>query len=77
VPLESQHGVIAHHAASIIGNLNELLPPRLDADFDPRRSGVERILQHLFRDGRRTLHHLAGSDLVRDIFGKYVDPPHA
>src|SRR5215831_4049633 len=73
VPLESQHGIVANHAASIVGDLDEFLSARLYAELDPGRSGIERVFEHLFDDGCRTLDNLTSGNLVRDIFGEYVD----
>jgi hypothetical protein len=35
MPLKRQHRIVAHHAASVVRNLNQLLPARLHADLDP------------------------------------------
>src|ERR1700732_2086206 len=74
--LERQHGVIAHHAAAVVGDLDQLLPARFDADLDSRCPGVERVLEHFLYYGSRTLHHLAGGDLVGNGLREYVDAAH-
>ena len=74
--LEGEHGVVAHHAASVVGDLNELFAARLDADLDARGAGVEGVFEHLLDHGRRPLHHFAGGDLVGNGFGEYVDAAH-
>src|SRR4029077_10323715 len=56
--------------------LDEPLPARLDVDPDAARTRVQRILQQLLHHRGRTLHHLAGSDLVGNDFGKDVDSTH-
>ncbi len=76
MPLKGQHGVVAHHAASVVGNLDEFLSARLHADLDPGRARVERVLKHLFDHRGRPFHHLAGGDLVGNVFGKNVDAAH-
>ena len=76
MPFKRQHGVVAHHAAAVVGNLDQLLSAGLDADLDSRRARVQRVLQHLLHHGRRPLHHLACGDLVGDGFGEYVDAAH-
>ena len=50
MPLEREHGIVANHAASVVGNLNEFFAARLDADLNARRARVERVLQQLFHD---------------------------
>ena len=74
--LERQHGVIAHHAAAVVGNLDQLLPARFDADFNARCPGIKRVLEHFLYHGSRALHHLAGGDLVGNGLGEYVDAAH-
>ena len=76
VALEGQQGVVAHHAAAVVGDLDELLAAGLDLNLDARRTGIERVLQQLLHHRRRPLHHFAGGDLVRDVFGENVDAAH-
>ena len=76
VALEGQHGVVAHHAAAVVGDLDQLLPARLDLDADARGTGVQRVLQQFLHHRRGTLHHFAGGDLVGDSFGENVDFAH-
>src|SRR5262249_61500257 len=56
VPLKREQGVVAPHAASVVGNLYEFLPAGLDLGFDPRGSGIERILEQLLYHRRRPLY---------------------
>ena len=74
--LEGQHRIIAHHAAPVVGYLNQLLPACLNLNANARGTCIQRILQQLFHYRRRTLNHLAGSDLVGDSFGKDVNLAH-
>ena len=76
VALKGQHGIVAHHAAAVIGDLDQLLPARLDLNADARGTGVQRVLQQFLHYRRGTLDHLAGSDLVGNSFGKDVDFAH-
>ena len=76
MPLERQHGIIAHHAASIICDLDQLFSARLHADLDPRRARIQSVLEQLLHHGRRPLHHFAGGDLVGNLLGKYVNAAH-
>ena len=77
VALESQHGVVAHHAAAVVGYLDELLSAGFDVHANALRTRVQRILQQLFDYRRRTLHYLAGGDFVGDIVGENVDAAHS
>ena len=76
MPLKRQHGIVAHHAATVVGNLDQLLPAGLHADLNSRCARVERVLQHLLHHRRRPLHHLARGDLVGNSLGEYVDASH-
>ena len=76
VALEGEHGIVAHHAAAVVGNLDQLLPARLDLNANTRGTGVQRVLQQFLYDRRRTLDHLAGSDLVGNSLGKNVNLAH-
>jgi hypothetical protein len=66
VPLEREHGIVASHAAAVIGDANEGATTVLDVHLDGGRARVERVLDQLLHDGRRSLHHFTGSDLVGD-----------
>ena len=41
-----------------------------------RRAGVERVLDELLDDRRGTLDHLAGGNLVREMWRQEVDASH-
>ena len=47
MPLEGQQRVIAHHAAAVVGDLDQLLAAALYLYANAGRAGVERILQQL------------------------------
>ena len=74
--LEGQQSIVAHHAATIVGHLDQLLAARFHLHADPRRARIQRVLQQLLQHRRRTLHHLARGDLVGNMLGKYVDSGH-
>ena len=76
VTLEGEHGVVAHHAASVVDHLDQLAAARLDVDANATGPGIERVLQQLFRDRCGALDDLAGGDLVGYIFGENVDAAH-
>src|SRR5689334_22166629 len=74
--LKGEHSVVAYHAASVVGDLDQLLPARLDIDLDARGPGVEGVLKQLLDYRGRPLHHFAGGDLVGHGFGENVDLAH-
>ena len=74
--LESQHGIVAHHAAAVIGDLDQLLSACLDLNANARCARIQRVLQQLLHHRRRTLDHLAGSNLVGNSLGKNVNLAH-
>src|SRR5260370_15741324 len=76
VALEGEHGIVANHAASVVGDLNQLLAAGLDVDLDARCARIQRVLQQFLYYGSRALHHLAGGDLVGYLLGEYVNAAH-
>ena len=76
VALEGQQGVVAHHAAAVVGDLDELLAAGFDLDPDAGGAGVERVLEQFLDHRSRALHHFAGGDLVGNGFGENVDAAH-
>ena len=74
--LEGQQRIVAHHAASVVDDANQFAAARFHVNANPLRSRVERIFQQLLHYGRRSLHHFAGSDLVRHLIGKNADIAH-
>ncbi len=74
--LECEKSIVAHHAAAIVGNLNQFLPARLHLNPNAGRTGVQRIFQQFFGHGSRTLHYFAGGNLIGDIFREDVDSAH-
>jgi len=60
-------GVVAKHAAAIVGDADQ--PPAAGLDFHPyiRRARIQRILQQLFDNGCRPFHHLARGDLLATL----------
>ena len=74
--LEGQQSVVAIHAAAVVGDADQLAPAGLDLDADAVGPGVQSVLQQLFNDGGRPVHHLARGDLVGNLVGKYTDAAH-
>ena len=67
VALKGQQSIIAHHAAAVIGHLDELFAATFNLNFNAGGPGVEGIFQQLFQDGSRALNYLARSDLVGNV----------
>src|SRR5262249_7541883 len=67
VAFESQEGIVAHHARSIVDHLDELLASGFDLPFNARGAGIERVLEKLLQYGCRTFHHLASRDFVGNM----------
>ena len=76
MPFERQQRIVAHHAAAVIGNANELAAAALDRDHDPGRAGIERILQQLLDHRCRPVDDLAGGDLIGHLVGENADAAH-
>ena len=73
---KGQQRIVAHHAAAVVGDADQLAAAALHPDDDAVRAGVERILQQLLDHGCRPVDNLAGRDLVGHLIGKYVDAAH-
>src|SRR5208282_1168306 len=76
VTLEGQHGIVAHHATAVVGDLDQLFATGFYLNANARGTRVQRVLQQFFHHRRGTLDHLAGGDLVGDSLGKDVDLAH-
>ena len=76
VTLEGEHSVVVQHAPTIIDDLDKLASTGLDVDANAARTRIEGVLQQLLHNRCGTLHHLAGSNLVRDVFGEDVYAAH-
>src|ERR1039458_5578727 len=76
MPLEGKQRVVPHHAVAVVDDADQLSPAALNLNPNPRGSCIERVLQQLLHHGRRPLHHLAGSNLIGHLVGKYTDAPH-
>jgi hypothetical protein len=76
VAFEGQQGVVTNHAASVVGDLDELFAARFDLNLDAGGTGVKRVLQEFLDHRCRALHHFASRDFVGNGFGKNVDASH-
>ena len=73
VTLDRELDVVALDAGAVVhdGDPDEATP--LDEDVDPRRAGIEGVLDKLLHDRCGSLDHLAGRDRVRDDLGQPAD----
>ena len=74
VTLQRQEGVLAGHAASGVGHLDEPPPPRLDLDQHLFGARIEGVLHQFLGHGGGTFHHLARGNLVGQVFREYPNP---
>ena len=76
VAFEGEESIVTHHAAAVVGDLDELAAPAFDFKADVGGSGVERVLQHFLDHGGGTVDDLASGDLVGNLVGEYADAAH-
>jgi hypothetical protein len=76
VAFQGEDGVLPPHARSVIGDPHEGQAALLDVDLDRTRAGVEGVLHQFLDDGRWTLDHLPGGDLVHEPRREYLDERH-
>ncbi len=77
VALEGEKCIVAHHAATVVGNADEAAAAGLDLDTNIGCAGVQRVLEKLFNDGGRTLDNFASRDLIGDGVRKNFDFAHS
>ena len=70
---ERERQLRGRDAAAVVAHAHQADAAVLDVDRDPSRAGIERVLDQLLDDGRRTLDHLARSDLVDERTFEYPD----
>ena len=76
VPFEAEQGVVAAHAQAVVDHAHEAAPAGLDFHRDARGLRIERVLDEFLHDAGRPLNHLAGGDLIGDLFGQQADAVH-
>src|SRR6185437_14827954 len=76
MPFKGKQGVVADHAAAVIGNLNKLLPAGFDLQLNARGTRIQRVLQQFLYHRRRTFNYLARSNLVGNSFGENMNTAH-
>ncbi len=73
VALDREVEVVARHALAVVADADEPPAAAVGHDLDAVRAGIERILDQLLHDARRTLDHLAGGDAVDHGLGELAD----
>ena len=73
---DRQGKVLGVDAGAVVHDPHEAHAPLLERDGDPRRTGVECVLEEFLDDARRTFDHLAGSDPVDDRHRQSVNASH-
>ena len=66
VPAKRQRQVDRGHPLAVVDHLDQTLPGGLDADLDPRRAGIDRVLHKLLDHRCGSIDHLARGDAVGD-----------
>jgi len=66
-PSETTASRSSRLARAVVSYSNQFLPARDDVDVQAARTGIEAVLSKFLDDGRRTLHHFAGGDLVDQV----------
>ena len=74
--LEGQQGVVAQHAAAIVGNADQAPAARLHFHAQLGSARVQRIFEQLLDHGSGPLDHLSGGDFVGDLVGQDADAAH-
>ena len=70
MPLERKRDIARAHAMSIVGDDDPFDPAPRQCDIDPRRSGIDRVLDQLFEHGGGALDDLARRNPVDEMFGQ-------
>ncbi len=74
--LEGEESIVAHHAAAVVGDLDQLAAAAFDFEANVGGSGVERVLEQFLDHGGGTVDDLASGDLVGNLVGEYADAAH-
>lgn len=61
---DSQFKLVFGYAFSVVLNADALNAPTVNADGDFRRTRIKCVLQKLFHNGGRPIHHFASGDLA-------------
>jgi hypothetical protein len=64
VALRRQRQLVRRDAAAVVGDRDQGAPAAAQLYRDPRRAGIDRVLDQLLHRGRGPLDHLTGGDPV-------------
>ena len=70
---ETQEGVVASHAVSVVADPDEAFASAANFDANSGGLGVNRIFHKLLENGRGPFNHLAGCDLVGHLVRQDTD----
>ena len=76
VALHRERELVRRDAAAIVGDRDQRPPAAAQLDRDPRRTGIDRVLDQLLDRGRRPLDHLTGGDPVDHAWRQGADGWH-
>jgi hypothetical protein len=71
-----QRQILRLHPAAVVHDAHQPHAPLLERHRDPRRAGIESVLEQFLDDARRSLDHLAGGDAVDDRRRQGADASH-
>ena len=74
--LEGEQGIIADHAAAVVGDANELAAAAFDLDTDAGGTSIKSVFEQFLDHGRGAIDDFAGGDLVGDLVGENADAAH-
>jgi hypothetical protein len=77
MPLQGERDVAGRHTAAVVGHLDPGEPAVHDPYLDPRRSGVDRVLDQFLERRGRPLDHFACSNTVDERLGQAANVGHA
>jgi hypothetical protein len=66
VALKRQHGIVAQHAAAIVGHSNKTAATLFGSEANIHRTRVQRVFKKLLDNGSWAFHYFAGRNLVGD-----------
>jgi hypothetical protein len=76
VAFEAEESVVAIHADTVVGNLDEGNAAPAGQDFDARGGSVDGVFNEFFDDGGGSFDDLAGGHLASDLFWEQVNTGH-
>ena len=73
VATQCQREVVAGDAGAVVADAHQLDAALFELDLDTVGAGVDAVFQQFLDHGGRTLHHFAGSDLIRQLGRQEAD----